>query len=358
VYNFDNIKITSYQELLEYVSEEDILTHYYGPWEPNVHSLCPFKREIVPSFYPTYYNQKLKWMRFGLYNKPMDALDLVMIKHGLSYPDALNKIYEDIVLKGLERLPKEQISKLRSSVPDQAQMSIVIDDWRDYDYDYWERYDGFTIKRLEERFKINAASEYWSQGIRQHLSKPGDPMYCYDHSAEVGHCSFTVYRPFADLENNKMLRSKKMRDVSCKFRKFMIRDHIMNMNTLIELKKNGHQSKHDTVFLTSALKDIAAFDVIGYDAIAAHTEEGIIPRSILLELKQYYKHIYVGYNNDETGVRQSLKITNNNADLELKYWNVPKTISDSKDPSDILWYHNKSLLDEVVSEKLRRDKVF
>lgn len=357
MYSFDNIKISSLQELLEYVSEEDILTHYYGEWKPNVHSLCPFKREIVPSFYPTYYNQRLKWMRFGLYNRPMDALDFVMIKFNLSYSDALNKIYEDMILQDVEKMPREYIAKLRASVPDQVEMSIVIEDWQDYDLNFWLSHDGFTIDRLENRFKINSAKEYWSQGIKQHTSKPGDPLFCYDHSSETKRSSFTAYRPYADNEVNKSKRSLKYQGMSFKFRKYMIRDHIMNMNSLIDIRKREGRSKLDVVFVTSSLKDIAALDVIGIDAVAPHTEEGVIPRSILLELKEYYTHIYVGYNNDDTGVRQSIKVTNNNEDLGLKYWNVPKSIPYSKDPADVLFHHDQNLLKECVFEKLKRDLV-
>src|SRR5690606_662171 len=96
MYGFHNIEI-SIEELFQLVSEEDILTYYYGPWEPNKFSLCPFIPETKPSFYPIYYNQRLKWIRFGLYNKPMDVIDFVMIKYGISFKDALRKIYNDLV---------------------------------------------------------------------------------------------------------------------------------------------------------------------------------------------------------------------------------------------------------------------
>ncbi len=206
-YGFENIRMSSYEELIEYVSEEDIMTHYFGEWEPNRHYHCPFKKERIPSFYISYYNQSLKWRRFGMFDSPKNPVEFVMFKFGIDFYSALNKIYQEIYLEGIKPMPDDIIKEYRLNSPDEMSMSIIIKDWEDYDLDYWLAYDGFSTDRLE-KFKINAASEYWSNQIRTHISCPEDPLYCFDHYRETGKPSFTAYRPLADSEENIRKRKK------------------------------------------------------------------------------------------------------------------------------------------------------
>jgi hypothetical protein len=367
VYGFNNIKIGSYDELLSYVSEEDIMTHYFGEWEPDKHYIDEhFKTENSPSFYISYYNQRLKWRRFGIYNTPKDPVEFVMFKHGLNFYDALNKIYNEVYLGETLLLDNQQLNGIRSKAKDQVNMAIVVKDWEDYDLDYWLQHDGMSVEQIES-FYVDPASEYWANDKRVHISSAGDPLYCYNHSHETGRDSFTAYRPYADMEHNKMRRKGYYKTISFKFRKYMIRDHIMNLKSLLARKQNnGITSKlivprdpllKDVCMLTSSLKDIMAFDTIGLDSCAPHTEEGVITEDLLITLKKHYPHVYVAYNNDETGVRQSIKITSNYKKYNLGYWNVPKTCNKCKDPAEVLKNQDKETLRETVYEKLKRDKV-
>jgi len=363
-YGFENVRVGSYDELMRYVSEEDIMTYYYGEWEPDRHHKCPFKPETMPSFYISYYNQQLKWRRFGMYNSPKNPVEFVMIKYNLGFYDALNKIYQDIYLGNVDLYTRETISQIRSQAKDQIHSSIVIKDWDDYDLDFWLAHDGFSIERLE-KFMINAASEYWANDIRSHVSSARDPLYCYNHGHETGLPSFTAYRPYADLPENIARRSAKLKDVSQKFKKYMIRGHIMNFNTLIANKsKFGVKDVTSNprtpelaniVFITKSLKDIVALDCVGIDSCAPHSEEGVIPDSVLDQLAKYYDHIYIMYDNDETGVTQSLKITSN-PKYNLKYCNVPKGLS-AKDPAGVLLKGTIEVLQDIIYDKLHRDKV-
>lgn len=349
-YGFDNIKISSYDELLEYICEEDIMTYYFGDWEPNRHYYCPFKAESTPSFYISYYNESLKWRRFGLYDSPRNPAEFVMIKYNISFYEALTKIYEDIVLGNVTVLDSSVIKAYRQKAIDEISMSIIIKDWEDFDLDYWGQYDGFTVEKLEQ-FQVNAASEYWSNRIRVHVSTKEDPLYCYNHRHETGKPSFTAYRPYADYPINVHKRKAKYQGVSFKFRKYLIRNHIMNFNTLVS---KTEKKRSNVVFVTSSYKDIIALDCIGIDSIAPHTERGIIPETYINELYKYYDDVYIAYDNDSTGVNRSLHLTTTNK--KLKYWNVPKTLEGCKDPSDVLKFYDLDTLGSCVKEKLSRDK--
>lgn len=368
-YNFNNVKITSYEELMLYVTEEDIMTYYFGEWEPNKTYIdTHFRSEHSPSFIITYYNQKLKWRRFGLYNSPKDPVEFVMFKFNLGFYDALNKIYKDIYVDGnVPKLSIDQLKSLRSQTRDEVNMGIVIRDWKEYDIEYWEMHDGITIKQIES-FYVHSAGEYWANDKRLHVASSRDPLYCFDHHIETGLNSFTAYRPYADLDINVSRRPLANRSVSYKFRKCLIRGHIMNLNQTLSKKKKELQGENRWVvprdpnlrkvlFVTSSYKDVIALDAIGIDAIAPHTEEGAISEDVLLQILPYYDHIYIAYDNDETGVRQSLKITELYKKYNLKYWNVPKSCASCKDPASVLKNESKELLKELIYEKLKRDKV-
>ncbi len=361
VYDFDNIKITSYAELMLYVTEEDIMTHYFGEWEPNRHYIDRhFKHETSPSFFISYLNQKLKWRRFGIYNSPRDPVEFVMFKYNLTFQQALSKIYKELVLDNIPKLSQSELNAIRSMARDEVNMGIVIRDWKDYDIEFWELHDGVTIPQVES-FRVNSASEYWANDKRQHVANARDPLYCYNHGHETGLNSWTAYRPYADLEINSSRRKGIYKDVSFKFRKCLIRDHIMNLNTILggnrKLLIPRDPNLKRVLFITSSYKDIIALDVLGIDSIAPHTEEGLITEDILIMLAPYYDYIYIAYDNDETGVRQSQKITELYKEYDLRYWNVPKSCEGCKDPSSVLKNQSKGLLKELIYEKLTRDKV-
>lgn len=353
-FNESNIKINTYEELMNYVTEEDIMTHYFGEWEPNKHYIDQhFKEETSASFYISYYNNKLKWRRFGIYNTPRDPVEFVMFKFGLNFQQAIDKILKDLCeSKEVSKLSKESITNLRAQAVDEFKMSIVLRNWQQYDLDYWLQYDGFSIERLE-KFYITAAKEYWVNGKRIHISNPKDPLYCYNHNYETGLNSFTAYRPYADIEENKNKRPEYQRHISYKFRKYLTKDHIMNLNTLL----NSYKRDKLPVFITSSLKDIVALDCAGFDAVALHTEEGVITEDLIKILQQYYPYIYLAYDNDETGVKQSIKAFNRYKDYDIKYWNVPKSCISCKDPSDVLKNESLEVLKNTIYEKLQRDKI-
>lgn len=332
---FDNIRIQSYDELLEFVSEEEILYYYFGEFQPNIHYLCPIKKkdgiiEVNPSFYISYREGKLKWRSWPDYPYPMGVLDFVMIIYNINYNDALQMVYRDIY-KGGKSLTPKKIQDIKRSAKDEIEMCIVIRDWQDYDIEYWNQY--YFSKEILEKWEISSAKELWvgenQDKRRTHISSKNDPMFCFSHSDFIKH-SFTAYRPYAPSKY--------------KFRKYNITGHIMGWGQLPE--------KGDIVFITSSLKDIITLSLLGIPAIAPHTEVSHIPQVIIDSLKKRFKNIYVAYDNDSTGVESSIKLTKKH---DLNYWNVPKDCEDCKDPSDMSKNLGLKDLRNSIYEKIKRD---
>jgi hypothetical protein len=303
----------TYDELLKVVSEEEIMLHYFGDFQAKTY-FCPFKAEKTPSFKITYYKGRLKWIRFGLVDRLSSPIDFVMMKYSISFPDALRKIYLEV--KGERRIyNRPELEKISQSIK-------YADQWLQFELDYWEEYH--INKKQLEKFNIFPCTAYWIGNIRWHYSKKGDPLYVYIHSDN----SWTGYRPLAKKNDDK-------------FRKYNISGHIMGLD---HIPKNGKN-----LFITSSYKDILVLDLIGIPSIAPHTEKSLIDKNLIEELKSRFDNIYVAYDNDETGVSQSIELSR---EFGLKYWNVPKSCIGCKDPSDLIKLKGIEELKNLIYNKI------
>ena len=71
-------------------------------------------------------------------------------------------------------------------------------------------------------------------------------------------------------------------------------------------------------------------------------------------LRTIFPHIYVFYDNDDTGIKKCTEFTKVN---KLGYINVPNKYKPLKDGDDIVVNHGYNLLEDIIHEKLQRDGV-
>lgn len=312
----------TYEELIKLVSEEDILYHYYGEYEIDTLMPCPFREETRPSFMISYVKGKLKWIRYGIIDRYSSPVDLVRIKYKLAYHDAIQKIYEDLFLqkkaKGI--VPKEK--KERKHL---LQSPEYVENFEEFELEYWKQYH-FSKETLLE-WNVYPCTRYWIGDKVWHSSKKGDPLFVYIHD-ELKQI-WTGYRPLGPPEE--------------KFKKHNVSSHIMGLDKIPFLG--------DYLFITSSYKDIITLSLLGYPAIAPHSERSLIPSELIKSLKLTFKHIYVAYDNDATGVAQSIELTKIH---NLRYWNTPK--GEPKDPSDYSKEYSLEKLKQSIDEKIKRDE--
>lgn len=323
-WRLDNIEIRSYPELLKYVSEEDIYLRYFGEFQLNKKYLCPFKHEKTPSFEFKYINNRIKWVRYGMYgDRSYGALDFVMFLKNLTFLQALQVIFNDLYINNTttnDFILKKETFTLTSSL--KYDFNLL-----DYEMNYWKQYH-FTKEDLKY-WKVYSCTEYWINGIKWHTSTIEDPMFVYLHSED----SWTIYRPLAKDKENK-------------FRKYNITKHLMGYDKLPEIG--------EILFITSSYKDVITLYKLGYNAVAPHSERNILDKSLVLELKSRFKYIYVAYDNDDTGVNASKGFTEL---YDLRYWNIPKDCDGNKDPSDYSKCNGLDKLDNNIKAKFKRDEI-
>lgn len=324
MYNFVNINIKNKEELKKYITDEQIFLHYFGPYELDKFYNSPLPNrgnDSTPSFRISYYNKELKWRDFGLSPNPQNAIEFVMHLKQLSYSDALNYIYNDAVLNTdykYEPIVRDYVSEVKRSYS-----SVSYRNWMyDWEYEYW--LNAKISKDELEKYKIYGG-KIRHNGIVLHNSKINDPyfIYLFDIDKKI----YKGYRPFAP--SNEL-----------KFYGYNINNHIQGDEFL--------PLSGDYLIITKSYKDVIVWNKLGYPAVAPHSESLFIPEEILNNYKQRFKNIYVNFDNDETGIKQSIRFTTIH---NLYYYNIPNCIG-CKDPFEYVIKNNYHSLKESFLKKV------
>jgi len=321
-YGLNNIRIDSKEQLNKYISDEQIMTFYFKEFDLDKFYYSPFREEGKPSFMISYLDGELKWRDFGISNKPSNAVEFVCKLTDTTYFQALNNIYKGVVLNKAIPITKNYIK------PDKLTHELLYSDkWLDWQLEYW--ITGKVSRKTLDHFNVKWCRELWFNNRLFARGSKWNLMYFYNHSVIPFVESWTVYRPNAPFDK--------------KFRKHNILDHIMGYDFLPE--------KGDLLMITKSYKDIMVLYELGIPAIAPHNENVEIPEEIINELKTRFDKIYVNYDNDETGVKSSIKFTKK---YDLKYWNLPLSIN-CKDPFECSYKYNLDILYKLILDKVERD---
>jgi len=319
--DFSNFKLSSKEELNRYVSDEDIYSYYIGEISDNKWFKSPFRpSEKSPSFRISYYNDKWVWVDFGLDPRPKDAVNFVMEFYNLNYYDALTRIYNDIYLNKNHSKIKIDIEKV-----DNYSFCLLNDSYKEFELEYWNRVD---ISKEDLLYWKIYSGEIKHNGITCHRSNEKDPLFIYmwDKLKPI----YKGYRPYA-------------KDQKLKFYAHNISGHIQGLEFI---PQNGN-----ILIITKSYKDVLIWNKLGYPSIAPHSENMFLNPFDIYDLQSRYKHIYVNYDNDETGVDKSSKFTK---EYNLNYFNLPKSC-DCKDPFEFILKYSYCELDSLFKIKLKRD---
>ena len=320
------------EELNKIVSDEQILTFYFGEFDLNVPYLSPFRKEDNPSFIISYYNNRLVYRDFGISNKPEYIIDFVIrlkASQGIHYSfyDALNAIYEEIVINKKIPILKKQYDRTRGAITTKIKYKK---DWEDYQLEYWKK-GNISVKTLDF-FNVHWCCEVWFGDKMWAKGSHYNLMYFYNHSITPFDESWTVYRPNADPKK--------------KFRKHNIDGRIMGIDLIPDTG--------ELLVITKSYKDIMILYEIGVPAIAPHNENIEIPKETIDNLKSRFNLIYVNYDNDNTGVKSSIRFTKEH---NLNYWNLPKDIN-CKDPFECSCKYGIDKVFDNLNDKIQRDDGF
>lgn len=316
-----SIKPTITHELINtYVSDYDIYAYYMGDrFEINKVFNSPLREDKNPSF-GILKNPEgiLVWNDLATGDRG-NAITFVKEKRKLSsYKEALETIYEDLVVNG-SRIPESVLKPLKTSKKGlKRDLGVKRQRFTAVDREYWEQF-GITTDTLNkfdvasiEYFLINNAV-YW-------MYEPANPMYVYKV-----YDKFKIYRPLADK--------------SVKWQGNLTKTYVFGWK---QLPKSG-----DLLIITKALKDVMCLYELGYTAIAPCSEGTLLPVKAIEEAKKRFKNIVVLYDNDEAGRKSAKRMA---AEFDLKTVEIPED-SGEKDLTDYYVRYgeeNTSILLETI----------
>ena len=171
---YGKLVIDSKEELNKYISDEQILTHYFGEFDAGHWYESPFRIETTASFTITFYNDKWVWRDFGIDKFPHDAIDFVQQQFGINYHTAIQKIYDEIVEGNTTFL------KITKKIPKSTKKDVGLRLWKDYkdfEKEYWNQAD-IDFKLLINKYRVFPC-EVWNNQLKLHRSKLNDPYFVY-----------------------------------------------------------------------------------------------------------------------------------------------------------------------------------
>lgn len=319
MYSFKSSEVTV-EDFKNTISDEDIFFYYLGDFENNSWFSAPWRTDTDPSLRISYYNDNWVWVDFGEDPRPKDGISFIMRYYNVDFITAVQKGWQDINIADKHTVKKKVIKHDSKSY-------CNIRDLLPFELEYWANAN-ITKKDLDY-FNVYSG-EIRHNSILWHRSIEKDPLFIYmwDKKTPI----YKGYRPFAPTHRLKFYAKN-------------ISGHIQGLDKLPD--------KGNILIITKSYKDVIVWWKLGYPAIAPHSENMFISPFDLYELESRFKHIYINYDNDDTGVKKSIQYS---SEHNLKYFNLPVS-TNCKDPFQFVVCNGYNDLNNLFIEKQKRDNI-
>lgn len=271
--------------------------------------------------------------------------ELFGYKLSSQFPKILAQIVQDLNLpldittqESLAKAPiRPQVSVPSSDLPfSQPSMtgkySVQTQPFTETDLEFWGKY-GISQETLEQYGVSSLASfsSYNRKGQPYQLHyKSTEPMYCYQLGDSV-----KIYRP-----------NSKVRFLNAGVRS---RDHIFGYTQL--------PSKGEYVLLTGGEKDVLSLASHGFSAFCLNSETAHLPQTLLQGLSDRFDAVGVLYDMDDTGIRQSQWIIENNPAVP-NLFRIDLPLSGSKSEKDVSDYFSQggtaTALQDIIMRTIKQ----
>lgn len=261
------------------------------------------------------------------------------------FPKILAQIVQDLNLpldittqESLAKAPvRPQVSVPSSDLPfSQPSMtgkySVQTQPFTETDLEFWGKY-GISQETLEQYGVSSLASfsSYNRKGKPYQLHyKSTEPMYCYQLGDSV-----KIYRP-----------NSKVRFLNAGVRS---RDHIFGYTQL--------PSKGEYVLLTGGEKDVLSLASHGFSAFCLNSETAHLPQTLLQGLSDRFDAVCVLYDMDDTGIRQSQQIIENNPTVPNLFC-IDLPLSGNKSEKDVSDFFSQggtaTALQDIIMRTLKQ----
>jgi hypothetical protein len=287
------------EDILEKFSEYDIFKNYCINFEEIDKPFCSSLRVDDNPGCRIYINNnnQLRYKDWGA-EQHFSCWDYVMYKYSCTYHEAINIIACDFGLKCDESQIKSNIiisqnidiDKLKP-IREKSFINIVEQPFNIVDYNYWNQF-GISLEILSEYNISSAKFVYlYTRNGKKYVFEytKNNPCYAYKfiHNGEI---SYKIYWPLSKDKKRKWLFSG---GVAQNIEGY---DQLPYFNNIL--------------ILTKSMKDVMCFKMLGYPAISLQGEGNKVEQELVTKLLKRFDKIIVNYDEDEEGIRASIRIKN------------------------------------------------
>lgn len=320
--------------------QNEIWNFYFQGYDSRKTYTNPLRRDKTPSCYfsqisTSFGNNVINFIDWGYKPTHIDCILFVALSYNIDELEAIRRINIDLkytskLKGGFNVLEKERVvTPSLISIPEKERnvfdTSKRREEFKDYEIEYWNQFNiNLNILKKYEVYPVDWV--FKNESILYSASKY-NPVFAYYENNKL----FKIYNPLGN-----------------KFYKWRTIKALLEGYSKLEYKSN-------VLFITSSLKDVMCLSSLNYDSFALPSENSYkILLPIIKDLFKDYEYIFLYLNNDDTGKSYSKYLTLE-IDKRLKYINNPDSLP--SDPSDIIKKYNTVLLNDIINNKLERDKV-
>lgn len=315
------------KDILNVVSEEDILAYYFNIYEIPCLINSPIRKDNKPSF-SVYYSRsgKIRCYDFAT-GDCYGVFDLVKKKFGLStFQNVLYFIYKDLNMFNEKEIIKQKVIRIAIK-KNTKDFDVKIRAWREYDIEYWKIY-GISQKMLKFA-NVFPISQIILKKIENTIVIPAD-KYAYVFLEKRGNViTKKVYQPFNEYDY-----------------RFFGTHNSSTWSLYEKLPERG-----DKIILTSSLKDaMCLWENLNIPSTSSQSESMTLDPEIIKDLDKRFKKKYILYDNDATGLKFSKLFAK-----EYGFENIiiPKEFINSKDPSDLYKNYGKKVFIDFFKQQIK-----
>ena len=281
----------SLEDILSKVGEAEILYYYLGVSKIPIVINSPLRVDKKPSF-GLYSKDGKRIFYVDLSTKDVGGLfDLLSNIWQCGYRETLERIYKDLpkftVKSTLEGLKSPQcIVTTIKSYNNKTDLQCKVREWKQYDLEYWKSF-GISLDWLRYAEVYPISHKIILKRDNKYVLKSDKYAYAYVERKE-GKITLKIYQPF----NKEGYKWSNKHD-----------------NSVISLWTKVPEYG-DKICICSSLKDaLCLWSNVGIPSLAVQGEGYNISNTAVSELKKRYKQIFILFDNDEVGIKDSIKLS-------------------------------------------------
>lgn len=275
------------RDILDRVSEADILYHYFGVNQIPCVIPSPLRVDRNPSFglytkdgVRIFYKDLAKHEEGGIW-------DLLGEYWGLDYNQVLERVWKELPTFSSNHAKLQVVkSQEMRHYSNSTDLQCRIRDWQEHDIAYWKEF-GIDIKWLKYADIYPISHKIVIKDKQRYIFPADKYAYAYVERKE-GKVTLKIYQPF-----NKTFKWSNKHDSS-----------VISLWTKVP-------ERGDRIIICSSMKDaLCAWANTGVPCIAIQGEGYLMSNTAISELRRRYKRIYILLDNDEAGLEDGVKLAN------------------------------------------------